>query len=43
MDAALPSLCTDKVAVLLYYTASDTKVFLHVTPFTILIPSWVND
>jgi hypothetical protein len=40
VDAALPSLCTDKLAILLYYTETDTKIYLHATPFTVLIPSW---
>ena len=23
------------------YTAADTKVYLHINPFTVMIPSWV--
>ena len=42
MDAVLPSACTAEIAVHVDYTAADTKVFLYLRPFTVLIPSWVT-
>lgn len=42
LDAALPSACTAELAVHVDYTASDTKVYLHISPFTVHIPSWVS-
>ena len=41
VNATLPSACTAELAVHVDYTAADTKAFLHICPFTVLIPSWV--
>ena len=41
VNATLPSACTAELAVHVDYTAADTKVYLHIDPFTLLIPSWV--
>jgi hypothetical protein len=40
VNATLPSACTAELAVHVDYTAADTKAFLHICPFTVLIPSW---